>query len=75
MDLVIVYRTFNSADAQLIRSRLEAAGIEAAVINENSSLDLGVGGNIFVQVAETDLTSAREVIQSADIGGSSAPNN
>jgi hypothetical protein len=46
MDLVVVYRTFDLAQAQLMRSRLEGAGFEAELEQENSAanLDVAVGG-------------------------------
>ena len=40
MQLVTVSRAFNSADAQLTRSRLDAAGFHAVVTHELSALSL-----------------------------------
>ncbi|HXG46873.1 MAG TPA: DUF2007 domain-containing protein [Methylomirabilota bacterium] len=74
MDLVTVYRSFNAAEAQLIRSRLEAAGLDAEVINENAAQDLGVGVmNIMVQVPEDQAAQARELIKDGDAGTAAAP--
>ncbi len=66
MSLVTVSRAFNPADAQLVRSRLEAAGFTAAVTNELSALSmdgyaLTVGG-ILVQVPEAEAADAREFL-------------
>jgi hypothetical protein len=65
MDLVTVYRTYNPAEAQLIRSRLDAAGLAAEVINENAAQDLGIGVmNVMVQVPDSEAEEAREIIKS-----------
>ena len=68
MKLVTVYRTFSSADAQLIRSRLEAAEIPAIVSDELASLSMeGYSmstGGIRVQVPEEEEENARELINS-----------
>lgn len=67
MKLVTVYRTFSPADAQLIRSRLEAADLQATVTHELSALSmegysLSTGG-IRVQVPEDQAQEAREIIE------------
>jgi hypothetical protein len=68
MKLVTVYRTFSSADAQLVRSRLEAAEIPAIVSDELASLSMeGYSmstGGIRVQVPEEEQENARELINS-----------
>ena len=68
MKLVTVYRTFSSADAQLIRSVLEASDIPAMVADELSSLSMeGYSmstGGIRVQVPEEQAADAREIIES-----------
>lgn len=69
MKLVTVYRTFNSADAQLIRSRLEASEFHAEVIHETAATmiegySLAAGG-ILVQVPEDEAENARELIAAA----------
>ncbi|HMJ65714.1 MAG TPA: DUF2007 domain-containing protein [Candidatus Binatia bacterium] len=67
MKLVTVYRTFSSADAQLIRSLLEAAEIPALVSDELASLSMeGYSmstGGIRVQVPEEQVENARELIE------------
>jgi hypothetical protein len=67
MDLVTVYRTYHAAEAQLIRSRLEAAGLNAEVVNENAAQDLGIGVmNIMVQVPDGEAEAAREIIRATN---------
>ena len=64
MDPVVIYRTFNLAEAQLMRSRLEGAGIQAEVQHEASAanLDVAVGGVRLVVPAES-AADARELLQ------------
>ena len=69
MDLVTVSRSFNPADAELIRARLEAAGFHAVVVNELAALcfegyALGTGG-IRVQVPDTEAADAKEFLESS----------
>lgn len=56
MKLVTIFTAFNPADAQLTRSRLEAAGFEAIVKHELSALSMDgyslAAGGIQVQVTE-----------------------
>lgn len=68
MELVTVFRSFNPSEAQLVRSRLDAAGIAAMVTHEGSALSMegyamAVGG-IRVQVPSDQAERAREVIES-----------
>jgi len=69
MKLVTVYNTFSPADAQLIRSMLEAAEVPATVTHELSALSLDgyalAAGGIGVQVPEDHAEFARELITSA----------
>ena len=66
MKLVTVYRAFNPADAQLIRSLLEAAEIPAMVADEIAALSTEgysmTTGGIRVQVAEEHVEDARHLI-------------
>ena len=67
MKLVTVYRTFSAADAQLVRSLLDAAEIPAMVTDELAALStegysMSTGG-IRVQVAAEHVESARELIE------------
>jgi hypothetical protein len=70
LKLVTVYKAFSSADAQLIRSRLEASGLHAIVQHELSSLSMEgysmAAGGILVQVPEIEVEDARNLIESKD---------
>jgi hypothetical protein len=69
MSLITVHRAFNPADAQLVRSRLEAAEFHAVVTNELSALSLDgyalAAGGILVQVPEAEADEAREFLDSS----------
>ena len=70
MSLKTVFQTFSSAEAQLIRSRLDAAGFMVHVANELSSLSMeGYSmstGGILVQVPEEQAVEARALLDAAD---------
>ena len=68
MDLKTVFRAFNSAEAQLVRSQLEAAEFIVFVADETSALSmegyvLGAGG-IRVQVPEAQEADATDLLKS-----------
>jgi hypothetical protein len=67
MKLITVYRTFSSADAQLIRSLLEASDLRAIVLHEGAALSMDgysmATGGIEVQVPEEEAETAREIIE------------
>ena len=69
MSLVTVFCAFNPADAQLVRSRLDAAQFHAVVTHELSALSLDgyalAAGGILVQVPEQEAEAAKEFL-SAD---------
>lgn len=66
MDLVTVFKTFNPAEAHVQRSRLEAAGFDAIVKNELSSILIDgytmAAGGIQVQVPADQVDSARNLL-------------
>ncbi len=66
MSLITVSRAFNPAEAQLVRSRLEAAGFHAVVTNELSALSMDgyalAAGGILVQVPEDEAADAKEFL-------------
>ncbi len=70
MTLVTVFKTFNPAEAQVQRSRLEAAGLNAIVRNELSSIMIEgytmAAGGIQVQVPEDQVEAARGLLSDAD---------
>jgi len=66
MQLVTIFSAFNPAEAQLVRSRLDAAGFHAIVANELSALSMegysmAVGG-IRVQDPEIEAGEAKEFL-------------
>ncbi len=73
MELVTVFTAFNSAEAQLIRSRLEAAGLRAFVRDELSALSMDgyalAAGGISVQVPDADAELALELIRDGGSAG------
>jgi hypothetical protein len=77
MKLVTVYTAFNPAQAQLIRSRLEASGFHATVDHELSALTLEgytmAAGGILVKVPEEEATDARELINAAEQSEEKSP--
>jgi hypothetical protein len=66
MDFATVFTTFSSAEAQLIRSRLEAAGFFADVHNELAALSTegysSATGGIKVVVPEDQAADARALL-------------
>jgi hypothetical protein len=66
MSLVTVFSAFNPADAQLARSRLEAAQFHAVVTHELSALSMDgyalAAGGILVQVPEDEAADAKEFL-------------
>ena len=63
MEPVVVFQTFNLAEAQLVRSQLEGAGIQAHVQHEQSATNFDVGsGGVRVVVASDKAEEARRLI-------------
>ncbi len=66
MSWVTVHLTFSSADAQLVRSRLESAGLLVNVAGELSALSMDgysmATGGIQVQVPDDEADEARELL-------------
>jgi hypothetical protein len=66
MELVTVFTAFNSAEAHLARSRLDAAGFHPVVKNELSALSMDgyslAAGGILVQVPDAEADEAREFL-------------
>jgi hypothetical protein len=67
MELVTVFRTFSPGEAQLVRSRLEAAGFLAQVTHELSALSMeGYSmstGGVRVQVPADQAEDALALVQ------------
>jgi hypothetical protein len=68
MQLVTVFTAFNPAEAQLIRSCLDAANFHVAVTHELSALSMDgyalAAGGILVQVPEAEAVEAKEFLNS-----------
>jgi len=66
MALVTVFTAFNPADAQLVRSRLDAAQFHPFVSHELSALSMDgyalAAGGILVQVPEAEAADAKEFL-------------
>ena len=64
-----VFSSFNSAEAQLVWSRLDAAGFKAEVANEIASLSMEgyslAAGGILVQVPEEQMAEAIEFLNAS----------
>ena len=81
--MVTIRRCFNSADAQLAHSLLDASGLHPEVVHELSSLSLDgyalAAGGILVQVPEDEAEFAAEILAtpepavSAETDSSAAP--
>jgi hypothetical protein len=66
MQLATVFQTFNPAEAELIASMIEAAGIPVHLANEDSTLSVGSAvatGGVFVQVPSDRAEEARTLIE------------
>jgi hypothetical protein len=70
MDLVTIYTALNPADADLVRSRLEANDFLVNVRNEIAARTIDgyalAAGGLLVQVPEDQAESARQLIDSKD---------
>ena len=71
MELKTVFNTFSSAEANLVRGRLEAAGFEAYIQGELAAMSIGAStaatGGIRIQVPEDRAAEARALIE-AELG-------
>jgi len=67
MDPVTVYSAFSPADAQLVRSRLEAAGFDAIVTHETAAMTMDgysmAAGGVLVQVPQEEAAEAQEFLK------------
>jgi hypothetical protein len=65
MKSVVVFKTFNQADAQLVRSRLAAANFHPFIANENVSSWLGglsEATTLRIEVPENEAVEAAEFL-------------
>ena len=70
MKPVTIYKAFNPADAQLVCSRLEAAGFHPFVSDELAALSLDgyamAAGGIRVQLPDSEFAEARAFLDAPD---------
>jgi hypothetical protein len=70
MEFVTIFRAFNPAAAELVRSRLEANEFLVNVKNETAALSIDgyalAAGGILVQVPEDQAAEAKALIDSQD---------
>jgi hypothetical protein len=69
MNLETVFRTYNEPDALIVRSRLEAADIEAYIAHDLACSAVGgtiPAGGLLVQVPEDQAEDARALIAAKD---------
>jgi len=65
MKSVVIFKTFNQADAQLVRSRLAAANFHPFIANENVSSWLGglsEATTLRIEVPENEAADVREFL-------------
>jgi hypothetical protein len=64
--MVMVYRTFNIAEAQVVASRLEVAGMHPQVLNDIASVSIDgytqATGGVQVEVPDEEADDARQLI-------------
>ena len=66
MEIITVFTTFSHPEAQLVRSRLEVAGFNPVIINENAHITLGGFSKatvIRVQVPEPEAADVKEFLE------------
>jgi pyruvate/2-oxoglutarate/acetoin dehydrogenase E1 component len=62
---MVIFRTFDLAEAQVVRSRLEGAGLNAELQHENSAANFDVaGGGVRVVVPAEQADDARALVES-----------
>jgi len=61
-----VFKTLNAAEAQLICSRLEAAGLDPEMDPEFDPLSVAAGAGIEVKVPQAQADDARALLASAE---------
>jgi len=68
MTLETIFSSFNSAEAQIISARLEAAGFHPSVTDEIASMSMEgysmATGGIRIKVPETEKDAARGLVES-----------
>lgn len=76
-DLVTIDRFLFIANAEIARATLEAAGIDAVLVDENivrmSWGDAQAHGGVRLQVRAEDADEARTILEETDLSGAPAP--
>jgi hypothetical protein len=76
-DLVTIDRFLFIADAEIARATLEAAGIDAVLVDENivrmSWGDAQAHGGVRLQVRAEDAEEAQAILSETDLSGAAAP--
>jgi hypothetical protein len=73
MDFVTVSKSPNQAEAEVVRSQLEANGFTVNLKDDKDALSFGYGatiGQVEVQVPEDQAASARVLLKSEESSGS-----
>lgn len=74
VELEVVFETVNASEAQLIRSRLEAAGLAPEVDPEIDPLSIGgfglPKGGIVIRVPADQAEEARAILEAGERAGS-----
>jgi hypothetical protein len=67
VNLVTIFKGWNLNEAELVRSRLEAAGFHAVVVNEYAANMFGGSNNalspVSIQVPESEAADVREFLE------------
>lgn len=70
MELITVYRTFNLTEAEVVRSRLDAAELHPSMANDNASVSIDgytvATGGVLIRVPENEAAAARELIEASE---------
>ena len=70
MELVTVFRTFNPGEAELIRSRLDAAAFNVTLTHDLAALSVDgyalAAGDILVLVPDSEAENARALLASVE---------
>ena len=70
MPLVTISKELSDIEAQMKRSKLEAAGFHPVIANEATALWMGTAittDGILVQVPESEVADAREFLNAPDV--------
>ena len=70
MKLVTVFTTFSLGEAEMIRSRLDAADFHPVIKQEYSALNSMAEGGIRIEVPEDEAENAKELLASGDAAAS-----